>query len=95
MLFRSVREMQDDVDTTEMLRPDGTRVDIADRAEFNSCDRRRRVPGYPDYTVAALDETAAQRATDEAGRAGHQDAHPASPSAIASPIVQPFGAQMH
>src|SRR5690242_17788620 len=78
---RTVGEMHDDVDTVEMPRPVGRGADISDRAKFEILDRLRRTPRASEHRVAALDEPGAQRAANEAGRTGHQDASQRPPSA--------------
>jgi hypothetical protein len=71
--------MNHDFDAVEMRGPIGLRTDIPDLIKFSAGDRFCRTSGAAENGMTALDELAAQRTANEAGRAGHQNTRHVSP----------------
>jgi glycosyltransferase involved in cell wall biosynthesis len=83
--MRAIREVDDDLYIVEMCRPVGVKTDRADRAKFSSGYRFCRTSGRAENVMAGFDEAAAQRATDETGCAGHENARQAPPLSACDP----------
>ncbi len=80
-----------------MLRPSRGRADIADRAQLDTRHWLSLSARQAEHQMAALDEPAAQRAADEAGRTGHQNVRQARPlrRQACLRLAQAISRQMH
>jgi hypothetical protein len=92
----SIGEVHDDFDGTEMARPVGPRVDVADRPNLGAWYRCCPAARYAQDIVAARSKAAAYRIADKSRCAGHQNArqHILQSSACVR-MAQAISAQMH